>query len=441
MPPRGLLIALLALAPVSPAFAEDDPAPVFNVGFAKRDITPQKPMPMWGYGARHALLGDGTLDTLYAKALVIHAGPAKLALVGLDLGRGPTRAMTDRIRAEIADKSGIEHVLMVGSHTHHGPCIELLDRPGCGKGTFDDAVAYNQKLPELLIEAILEADKNAVPARLAVVFKDVPFNRNRQTKREPKTTDPMLAVMRFDDAAGQPIAILVNFAAHPVMTDGATLKFSADFPGYLQQKVEADLATNCLFLQGAAGDLSPNSPEGIRGPQAFGELLAEHVVELAKGAETKVPAKPSVKGKVDRYLFPSRIDFTNPVVTAGYSVAFFPELIQCFVLEMDQGITAESNTILLNGEIGLVGGSGEFFSSHSRRLKERSHVGPTLFFGYCNDHNMYFPTIEAIAEGGYGADPPVSPAAIGAGETILDRTLINLYELSGKIHPEAPRVK
>lgn len=430
----------------SAGLAEDqaqdgEPNLTFSVGFAKRDITPQKPMPMWGYGARHALLSQGALDTLYAKAVVIHAGGDKLALVGLDIGRGPTRAMTDRIRQEISEKAKIEHVLMSGSHSHHGPCIELLDREGYGKGTFDDAVAYNQKLPELLIEAILEADKNAVPARMSVTSKDVPYNRNRQMKREPKITDPMLAVMRFDDEAGKPIAILVNFAAHPVMTDVTILKFSADYPGFMQSKVEADLSTNCLFMQGASGDLSPNPPGDFRNPKAFGEVLAEHVVELAKSAETKKPAAPSVKGKVDRFQFPSRIDFNNPLVSAGYEVAFFPELIRCFLLEMKEGITAETNTILLNGDVALVGGSGEFFCHHSRRLKERSYVGPTLFFGYCNDHNMYFPTIEAVSEGGYGADAPVSPAAIGAGESIMNRVLTNIYELSGKIHPNEVRVK
>ena len=83
---------------------------------------------------------------------------------------------------------------MSGSHTHHGSCIELLDREGFGKGTFDDAVAYNLALPDLLIAAILEADQSVRPARMAVVSKDVPFNRNRQMKREPKVTDPMLAL-------------------------------------------------------------------------------------------------------------------------------------------------------------------------------------------------------------------------------------------------------
>ena len=40
--------------------------------------------------ARHAVAG--ALDPLFAKAVVIHAGDDKLAIVGLDMGRGPTAA-------------------------------------------------------------------------------------------------------------------------------------------------------------------------------------------------------------------------------------------------------------------------------------------------------------------------------------------------------------
>ena len=97
------------------------------------------------------------------------------------------------------------------------------------------------------------------------------LNRNRHTKREPKATDPMLAVIRFDDRAGKPIAVLVNFAAHPVMTDAKLLKYSADYPGFLKNKVEAELATKCVFMQGAAGDMSPNPVGGPWEPKSFGE--------------------------------------------------------------------------------------------------------------------------------------------------------------------------
>ena len=83
-------------------------------------------------------------------------------------------------------------------------------------------------------------------------------------------------------------------------------------------------------------------------------------------------------------------------------------------------------------EIAIVGGSGEFFSSHAVRLRERCYVKNTFFFGYCNGYTNYFPTIEAVSEGGYGADAPISPVAIGAGEEIMNRALINIYEMAGK---------
>ena len=69
---------------------------VFKAGAAKRDITPQEPVPMWGYGARHDLLSAGTLDPLHAAAVVIQAGEHKLAIVGLDLGRSPSEKSLPR---------------------------------------------------------------------------------------------------------------------------------------------------------------------------------------------------------------------------------------------------------------------------------------------------------------------------------------------------------
>ena len=409
-----------------------------RVGFGKSDITPEVPTPMWGYGARHALLSQGTLTPLYAKAIVIQGDDGKVALVGLDIGRGPTREMMEKIRAAISEKAGIEHVLISGSHSHHGPVIELLDREGFGKGTFDDAVAYAKKLPDLIIGAILEADKNAKPATIGVGTRELTLNRNRHTKREPKARDPLLSVMRFDDAeSGKPLAVLVNFAAHPVMTKSEVLKFSADYPGFMENKVEAALDTNCVFMQGASGDLSPNPTADFNEPQLFGEELARNVIEVAGEIESEPLKRNTIAGRVDPFLFKSRIDFSNPAVIALYNLAFFPELIACFVEEAKDGHHAELNTVVIGREIALVGGSGEFFCNHAVRLRERSYVDHTLFFGYCNGHNLYFPTIEAVSEGGYGADANVSPVEIGAGEQMMNRALINIYELAGRFSAEA----
>lgn len=423
----------LALAGFLAFEASASDSTTFRVGAADKDITPPVGIPMWGYGARHDALSDGTLDPLMAKAIVIAAGDDKLAIVGTDLGRGPTDEMMKIIRQDVADKAGIRHVLISGSHSHHGPVIELTDEPGLGKGKFDVAVAYSKKLPHLLVDVILEANKDVQPAKLGVATESVTLNRNRHTKREPKPTDPMLAVMRFDDQSGKPIAVVVNFAAHPVMTEGKILKYSADYPGFLKNKVEAALSTKCVFMQGAAGDMSPNPGNTPGGPKGFGETVADHVIALAKSVKTETPAHPSVKGVVDTFHFKTRIDLKNPIVAAVFARSFFPEITRNYVKLYGDALTAELNTVLLNGEIALVGGSGEFFCNHANRLKMRSYVKHTLFFGYCNGHGMYFPTIEAASEGGYGADPGVSFAELGAGERMMDKALINIYRLQGKL--------
>jgi neutral ceramidase len=424
------MVPMLAARPGGARGAPDDAG--FRVGSADKDITPPPGIPMWGYGARHDKPCEGTLDPLMAKAIVIAAGNEKVAIVGTDLGRGPTEAMMAIIRKELAERAGIRHVLISGSHSHHGPVIELVDEPGLGRGKFDAAVKYSQELPHRLIEVILDADRALQPARIGVAAESVNLNRNRHTKREPKATDPMLAVIRFDDREGRPLAVLVNFAAHPVMTDAKLLKYSADYPGFLKNRVEAELKTRCVFMQGAAGDMSPNPIAGRWEPRGFGETVADRVIALARSIRAEAPAHPSVKGLVDTFHFKTRVDLTDPRVSAIFERSYFPEITHAYARLYGDSLAAELNTVLLNGEIALVGGSGEFFCNHANRLKARSYVKHTLFLGYCNGHGMYFPTIEAASEGGYGADPGVSLAEIGAGEQMMDRALINIYRLQGK---------
>jgi len=334
-----LLVALMTLM-VSTVHLRADEAD-FKVGFAQQEITPQVAMPMWGYGARKDMLSDGILDPLMAKAIVIEADSNRLAIMGLDLGRAPTTAMMEQIRATILDKAKIEHVLIVGSHTHHGPVLELTDREGFGKGRFDPAIGYLKKLPEVLSSVIINAASKLQPARIGVTSAEVPYNRNRHSKRSPAARDPLLTVMRFDDLQGKPLAILVNFAGHPVMTNNRVLKFSADYPGFMMNHVQQEIGAPCLFLQGASGDMSVN-PGNVSGPQGFGELLGAECVRLARTVEAKSPPRPSIEGRVDRFLYTSRVNLNNPAVVTAYGQQFFPELIHNFAEEFKDGIRPET---------------------------------------------------------------------------------------------------
>lgn len=428
---RAVALALCIIS--SPVDGRAAPSTLM-VGVARRDITPTAPVPMWGYGDRHALLSEGALDPLSATALVLQAGKRKLAIVALDLGRSPDEASLQNIRTRIQDDLDIRFSLIAASHTHHGPVVELSDRKGFGRGRFDAAVAYRTQLEDAIVDAITEAHRLLAPAKIADATVELEgMNRNRHSKQSPAPVDRSLRLLRFDDeATGKPIATVIQFTGHPTSISSKILRFSSDYVGPMRAVIEKELGCLALFMQGASGDISID-----RGPNrdhvAFGELLGQQALSQLRTMET-VPVKDaSIQVREERLTFASRTDFRNPLVQTAYSVAFFPELIANFVEEYQEGIRPRVTVALLNNQIAFVGVSGELFCQHAIRLRERASVKQLFFFGYCNGYHQYFPTIEGAVEGGYGADAQVAPAEVGAGEQIMNQALIRLEQMRGKL--------
>jgi len=417
---KPLLLCLLSLLP-APLPAQS--AEQLQAGAACVDITPPAGFAMWGYAARKDQPSLGVRDPLRARALVLAAGDKRLALVSLDLGRAPTRASMAVIRQRLKN-AGIEHLFLVASHTHHGPVLELDNWPSEKK-------SYVHQLEQKLVDVILNAAKTMQPARLGIASKQTMLNRNRHSKRDDAPVDRELLVLRVEDRTGKPIAHAVNFAAHPTLRDLHERKFSADYSGVLADAVEKETNAPCLFLQGAAGDLSAHDPAG-GGADKFGQTLGREVLALAKDIRCTA-IEPVLETREEDFTFKPRLNLSNPVVRLALNQAFFPELIAFYEREYREGVRPHLTVALLDGRIGFVGVSGEFFCGHALSLKRRARLDRLFFLGYCNDYQQYFPTIEAASEGGYGTIPPVSSAAIGAGERIMDRALIHLYQMRGKL--------
>lgn len=98
----------------------------------------------------------------------------------------------------------------------------------------------------------------------------------------------------------------------------------------------------------------------------------------------------------------------NLLIQATFRQVFFPEMLAILDEIPADRIHPRLSTVLLNRQLALVGGSGEFFSDYALQLKTKSPAAKTLFLGYCNGHQMYFPTEAGIAQGGYGTEPSVS---------------------------------
>ena len=419
------IATLLALA-AGPAPAAD-----FEAGAATADVTPPTGYPMWGYSARKDNPSDGVRDPLQARALVLKSGESKIAIVGLDLGRAPTRESVARIR-EALKPDAFAEMFLVASHTHHGPVLELDTWPRGGK-------PYVRELEEKLVEVIRKADAARRRARYGVGSAETRLNRNRQSKRPDAPVDRELLVLRVEDLSGKPIAHAVNFAAHPTMLPAGLMKFSADYPGAMAKLVEAETGAPCLFLQGAAGDLSASPPPGVSGPDEFGKRLAGEVLDLARGIRCGPAKKPSLATAREELRFACTVDLGNALVKQALGRAFFPELIGFFEAEYKDGVRPTATVAVLDGTVGFVGVSGEFFCEHAQTLKRRARLPHLFFLGYCNDYHQYFPTIQAVSEGGYGTGLPVSAAELGAGERVIDRALIRLYQLRGLIPEDAKK--
>ncbi len=424
--------ALSAVACLILGAASATAAGPLSAGAAVVDITPPVGYAMWGYGDRHDAPCTGVLDALKARALVLGIGKDRLALVSLDLGRAPTRATTAALRARVRKDAGVTQIFLVGSHTHHGPVLELDDWPKPGP-------AYDSVLEDKLAGVIANAAKALRPARLGAAVREVPLNRNRHSRRPDHPVDRELRVLRVEGTDGKPIALAVNFAAHATMTDRGIRKFSADWPGAMAAMVEAETGAPCLFLQGAAGDMSASPPRDVHGPAEFGRAVGRAALDLARDASPSSPEEMTYLAAEDDFTFPARIDLRNPAVFLLMSQAFFPKLVAYYEREYGAGVRPHLSTALLDGRIGLVGVSGEFFCGHSLSLKRRARLEHLFFIGYCNDYQQYFPTIEAASEGGYGTEPPVAPAELGAGERVMDRALLRLYRMRGKFADDVPQ--
>lgn len=392
-----------------------------KAGAATADITPPIGMIMWGYASRHDAPSTGIRDPLLARAVLLDDGSEKILIVSLDLGRPPTRASSARIRERLHAQK-INHMLLVASHTHHGPVMELEDLP-------DPKNSYVKLVEDRICELATQAMKSAVPAKFGVATQECDLNRNRHSKRPDAPVDKTLTVMRIESHDGKPIATLVNFAAHPTMLDAKLMEFSAEWPGAMAKKVQVATGAPCLFLQGACGDLTTKPPKKGT-PDDFGHAVADVVLAESKTIVCNM-ARIEMKAARDEFRFECLLAIGNPLVKFGLQSIFFPALVVHYEREYREGVRPETTTVTLNDQIGIVGFSGEMFCGHSLSLRRRARMDHLLICGYCNDYQQYFPTIESMTEGGYGTSPPVANAEPGAGERMTDKALIRLFRLRG----------
>ncbi len=437
-------LALLVLA--SAARADGD---ALLAGVATVDITPEPGKMLWGYSNRtHA--ATGTLDPLMAKAVVLRAGGNSVAIVSLDLGRTPEEAVLAKVRERTKADCGVANLFITASHTHHAPAMEASpEKPN----------PYADKVGQQIAEIICTAARHLEPVRIGVGRGTADFSHNRRkflpdgrvamqwrnANREPtEPVDREVATIRLDRADGTLLAVLFNYACHPVVMGSDNYQYSADYVGTACATVEEQLKTKCLFLQGGCGNINPYMDKtpldqgGVEEMRKMGRALGELLVRTARETATSRPPAASLQYEARQVPVRVRWDIHDPEVRAilskVYGARFDNYLSKTIAGNVLQ---CTLTTVLIDGNLALVGMPGEIFVQFQTALKSRSPVASTFLVGYTQGYYGYFPTLRDAAAGGYGGKTAtyVEP---GAGERLTDEALITLYKMTGQLH-DVPR--
>jgi neutral ceramidase len=418
-----------------------------RAGVAKVEITPPAGVPMWGYSNRKGS-STGTLDPLYARVLVMEAGSNRLALVTLDLGRPFGPAALTWLRQ--ATRDDVSFLVVAASHTHSGPTI--ADEYPNGKPAWETAALAR------IAKAISEASSHLTEVRVGTGYGFTLIGHNRLrvnpdgsvtwfernlTQIPTAPVDGTVSVMRVDTSEGQPLAILVNYACHPVVFGNDNLQYSADFPGAMAKTVEETFAGKplCFFLQGAPGDINPYFAVTPLGEDAvamrdrMGQMLGREAARIAKNIQPQRETDPDLKVSEERVRVHLRWD---PGKWREAMIAVFgPAADQTFPSRSGSTIELPVTTILINHQIAILTMPGEPFVQYQIAWRERCPVHDAFLVGYANGYDGYFPTILSASRGGYGAANPATWVEIGAGDRMVDVGVISINEMLGRL-PHLP---
>lgn len=265
-------------------------------------------------------------DPSFAKALVLKSEGTTAVLITVDavaigeIGRIGNGFLAT-VRGRLEKEAGIPppNVLINASHCH-----------GIVRGDTAD----------LVVRAVKEAAKNLVAVKMAagsgtesrisenrrLRMKDgseVDMRRAYSMPRDEDVAavgpiDPQIGLLRLDRMDGSPLAVVYNFACHPIMNPPGKGS-SADFPGFASKVIEEALGGGAMafFIQGCGGDINPVRYKEVSRPadaEPLGAMLGASVL----AANRKMASREGAALRVVREILslPRAADFEKRIAAS-----------------------------------------------------------------------------------------------------------------------------
>ena len=445
-------------------------------GFSRQDMTPNKEIPLGGYGNAEQRLGDRVVSPITVSCTAFRDEDGTVALLFSQDTCGVAGVHTDYFKKQIQEKLGVkpENVFFHAIHTHEAPEIRLSADNPMMKDWYDNkyypaVLRAAEEAVADLAECEIYAGKDEL-AGYNYVRRYLDANGKFITRKEAKSTpgcvhetepDKDVQVIRFA-RQGRPDIILVNYQSHPSgFLDGySKTDICSDYPHYLRTAVELSASAHCMFLQGAAGNLVfmgllPGDRlyakwDKVLACREYGEGIARKVLEIVKFKSQKLAdGKIKTAEKTDAFPVDHSLDGLVDVAQKIVDLYLAGNKEEAIAIAAENKVTGDGGSgfykckAILNraklpatkemmswamsiGDLGFGFAPNEVFDTNGKFVKENSPFKMTFFVELTNDSRGYLPTKLAFSHGGYEVDTcQYSP---GVAEQMADNILAALKE-------------
>ena len=433
-------------------------------GFSRKDITPDYPISLTGYGDDDRRINEHVLTPIVADCLAFTDSDNNTVLLYTADLLYPGWSLVSALREAVCKKTGIseDRIMLATTHNHSAPNTHAATNQGVSQFC-DDFV-------QLLTAAAEEALADRAPVDIYIgrsqsekmtfvrhyIMADGSYagdnfgNKEQPIQGHVSPADEEIQLIRFQREGKQDV-VLMNWQSHAKSCSTATSEFgkahrkdlSADFVGYLRQHLEAKTGAVVTYFSGASGNLNPDSrieqecPS--RNPDEFSARLADFamqglekmcLVEGTKVASTQqfveIPIDHSDDDKIELAkeiwaLWGKDLQLAHDTAKAhGFNNAFATrDIIARHHSEASRKV--ELNAIGVGG-IGFAAVPYEMFCQNGLYVKEQSQFPMTVVMSCCNGYHKYFPSQFAFTHGGYEVDSRLYPkgTAEHMAETLVD---------------------
>lgn len=421
---------------------------MLTCGVAVRVITPENPIALAGYASRWGKKSCGVHDDIFVKAFMFDDQATRMLMIFADV-EGLKDTILDNVRKRIEEELGISKVSFSATHNHSAP--HTYPQVQLDEEEMD--AEWVSLLTEQLFCAAQEATRNTFVASIGNGSIAVPeVARNR--RKGQTLTDPILYVLRIDDADGNVRGVILTYSCHCTVLDGNSFLITSDYPGAIYRQLQQEYpGCVCAFSNGAAGDVnigysSDASALGItmdirtfENAEKIADIISSRAVECMKEMvmlrdvpvdmelhKINLPLKDTLP---DEVVVRENIQELDRQIEVCSDASRLRELKlekiyqQCVVLRI-HGI--EKNTTSIEATIAFIRFGdrlfitipGELFTEPGMILKEKfkPEFQPAII-GYSNGYVGYLPSRSAMMEGGYEAETSIF--AVNIADAIVEQ--------------------